>query len=140
MRSQDNAEEGDLSRPEADAYVRLEEVKFASELLGWTSRRFDIGIMATKVSAHNVPGNEAQSNRPFSFRPQGRAGVNNLSLGSASIAELNRNVLWLPFSPDVDGGGSFTALGRVEGASGDDLTGPATDMESNVGSSYSGAT
>ena len=42
--SEENSEADDLSRPEADQYVRLEHSKFA-EICAWARRDFDMDLM-----------------------------------------------------------------------------------------------
>jgi len=76
--SKDNAEADDLSRPDADAYVRLEAESFA-KLWKWSGKGFDMDWMATDASGHRVP--DSGDRLPFysRFHVEGCAGTDVLS-------------------------------------------------------------
>ena len=76
--SEENSEADDLSRPEADQYVRLEHSKFA-EICAWARRDFDMDLMATPVSARRLPGKTGVLPFYFRFRKAGCQGVDVLS-------------------------------------------------------------
>lgn len=78
VRSKDNAEADDLSRPEADAYVRLEAAEFA-KVCEWAGQDFDMDLMATPASAQRLPGKDVPLPFYSRFHTQGCAGVDVLS-------------------------------------------------------------
>lgn len=75
--SETNAEADDLSRPDADQYVRLGEEKFA-EICAWMGRDFDMDLMATPASAQRPPRREKALQFYSRFRTEGCAGVDAL--------------------------------------------------------------
>ena len=76
--SKQNAEADDLSRQEADAYVRLEHSEF-EKLWNWTAAGFDMDLMATPASAQRRVGGEGVLPFYSRFQTQGCAGTDVLS-------------------------------------------------------------
>lgn len=68
--SEANAEADDLSRPDADQYVRLGAGKFA-EICVWVGRDFDMDLMATPASTQKLPNREKALRFYSRFRTDG---------------------------------------------------------------------
>lgn len=110
--SEDNAEADDLSRPDADQYVRLDEGKFA-EICAWAGCDVDVDLMATPASAQRLPGRE-QALRFYSrFRTEGREGVDALGQDLSKIAGSTDPSFGFLFPFNHYGWSSSAAFGRL---------------------------
>lgn len=90
VRSEDNKEADDLSRPAAEEYVRLEPLAFG--VLWSTFGGFDMDLMATTASAQRIPaGNVGEgSSLPFYSRYN--------TAGSSGTDVLSQNINKMPGS------------------------------------------
>lgn len=96
--SKANAEADDLLRPDADAYVRLEDAKF-EELWQWVGRPFDMDLMATAASAHRIPGSDVQLPLYSRYHNEGRAGIDVLRQDLRDVPGSERTFFGFCFPP-----------------------------------------
>lgn len=96
--SANNAEADDLSRPDAGAYVRLEEEVFA-ELWKWSGRGFDMDLMATEASAQKRPGSSVQLPFYSRFQTEGCAGTDIVSQDLRYMPGSERSCFGFCFPP-----------------------------------------